>query len=95
MGCEGAEIHLLGLGMRLGLYLQGIAFSVVIFRGVLWRSRAMADITLVTFIALVRFRDIPPFRVLVLAEGTLYMELHSGAAMSHALQRHARVFLPR
>lgn len=54
MACDGAETHLLGIGVRLGLYLQGIAFSVIIFRGVLWRSRAISDITLVTFIALVR-----------------------------------------
>lgn len=53
MGCEAAETHLLGLGVRLGLYLQGIGFAVAIFRGLLWRSRAISDISLVTFIALV------------------------------------------
>jgi hypothetical protein len=54
MACEEAEVHLLGLGVRLGLYLQGISYAVVVFRGVLWRSRSLADITLLSFTALVR-----------------------------------------
>ena len=71
MACESAETHLLGLGVRLGLYLQGIAFTVIVFRGVLWRSRAIADINVVTFVALVRFQDIPVCPVLALIQGTL------------------------